>query len=110
MKCDLETLQRGIDDDGEIAHLFNAIVGTEISAEKIESNHAVMIKEVKMATNAKRPKGPKGYDDILRINTTTQDLFKEFLETFSAVVRFADLVGAARCPEFERVESEGCED
>lgn len=106
MKTELETLQEGIDDDGEMAHLLNAIIEIEMMAEKIGTHHSVMTKEVKMATNAKKPKGPKGFDDIQRLNNTMQGFFKEFPTAWKAVLRFTDLIGAERDAEFEIVESE----
>lgn len=106
MKTQLETLQRGIDDDGEMAYLQKAILETDTITEKIRSHYTDMTKELKTATNDKKPKGPRGFDDIKRLNSTMQELFKEFLKTWKTLLRFADLIGAKRDAEFERVEEE----
>lgn len=110
MKTELETLQRGDRDDGEMAHLQKAILETETVTEKIKTHHSIMAKEVKVCTKDKQPKGPKGFDEIKRLNDTMQELLKGFHKAWKAVLRFADLVGAVRDAEFETVESEGEED
>ncbi|TLD35085.1 hypothetical protein E2P81_ATG11204 [Venturia nashicola] len=106
MKIELETLQRGIDDGGEMARLKDAILETDTTTEKINTHYFKMTKEMNTATNEKKPKGSKGFDDIKRLNSTMQELFKEFLKGWKTLLRFADLVGAKRDAEFERVEAE----
>ncbi|QDS71853.1 hypothetical protein FKW77_009979 [Venturia effusa] len=110
MKAELEILKLGIEDDGEMAHLLNAILETEKVAEMIGNNDTSMTRELRTATSDNRAKGVKGFDAIKRFNTNMQRLVEDFLIPWRALLGFAEVVGAKRSPEFERAISKAEDD